>query len=127
MPLYNLDFNCYSTESSVVFSVGADMQQPYWAEAHVHLGKYNVVHITATITSEMASATQGTEFAEAFLSKVEYQLGSFLGLLNHGVEIEVYLTVFYFGKRVAHAPTLWGKEFGELIGYTKHLLEEKAI
>ena len=120
------NINFHSTESSVVFSICSNLENPYWAEVHVHFGRYNIVHITIVVTSETVSPKQGTEFLENIMSRLEYELlNPYLGLLNRNIELEVYVTVFYYSIRISHPPIIWNNnQYQELVIGTKNKLDK---
>ena len=85
----------YATESSLEFSVHANQEQPFWAEAHVHFGRFDIVRITLVVSNNGKSHTEGIGFVELFIIELNYQLDAYRGVLGRGLKTEVYLTVFY--------------------------------
>ena len=120
------DINFHSTESSVVLSIISDYENRIDAEVHVHFGRYNIVKISIIVTSETVPPKQGTKFLEEVMSYLEYQfLNSQFGLLNRNIELEVYVTIFYYGIRISHAPINWGEnQYHQLISNTKNRLDK---
>lgn len=117
--------NYYSTESSVVYRLNSSKDQPYWAEAHVHFGRYNVVHISASVSSDSATPKDSLEFIEQFLFEIEYKLADHFGHLTNGFDIEILVTVFFFGFRIALGPCHWGDTFSNVPVQVKNSLQQK--
>jgi hypothetical protein len=120
------DISFHSTESSVVLSITSDYENRIDAEVHVHFGRYNIVKISIIVTSQTVTPKQGTEFLEEVMSYLEYQvLNSQFGLLKTNIELEVYVTIFYYGIRISYPPMIYGEnEYHQLISNTKNKLDK---
>ena len=120
------DTSFHSTESSVVLSIISDYENRIDAEVHVHFGRYNIVKISIIVTSETVPPKQGTKILEEVMSYLEYQfLNSQFGLLNRNIELEVYVTIFYYGIRICHPPIIWGEnQYHQLVSNTKNKLDK---
>ena len=111
----------FSTESSLIFEVNQNHECPYWAEAHVHFGRYEVVDISIFISDERK--LQKVDFIGDLIRDFSYDTCKLFGF-TYDKKHEIHLTVFYNHARVC-LPPFDLKDFSENINDVEKFINEK--
>jgi hypothetical protein len=103
--LIPLDWNFYSTDSSIVFKLEPTALQPYWVEAHAHLGRFNTLPLSITLTSHQKGLDEGTTLLERiFKELLQRRLPAFFGRSGPPAGLELQPSIYYFGIRLNLEP-----------------------